>query len=266
MNFFYYLRMFRIKDWVLSFFWVPLVGAVSVSSSPKTILIIATISFCILAYAFIINNYFDTEIDRKHRKKVVSNKNPLAQGFISQKGTLSITMILLIFSFILAITISLYGFFLILLSIIASTSYSIKHIRLKERPGADIITHGLMFGFLPFLAGIILGGGVIDFRFLFIGLLFFLLNCNALLSHQIVDYEEDLGNTKSTVIRIGRKTSFIILILFQFIFLLGFTMLGRYFFISPWINSLFIFLLFLIPLDCVRRTVKGNNQLMIKNS
>lgn len=266
MNFFYYLRMLRIKDWILTFFWVPFVGAVLVSSNLRTVLIVAIISFCTLAYAFIINNYFDTEIDKKHKNKVISNKNPLAQGLVSQKGTLSIMMILLIFSLILAVIISFYGFLLVLSSLFASTLYSIKHIRLKEKPGADIITHGLMFGFLPFLVGVILAGGIIDFRFLVIGLLFFLLNCNALLSHQIVDYDEDWGNTKSTVIKIGRKRSFIALILSQLVFLLGFAIMGRYFPISPWTNSLFIFLLFLIPLDCVRRTIKGNNQLAIKNS
>ena len=266
MKFFYCLHMLRFKDWVPGFFWVPIVGAVLVSSSLKNIFLVALISFFTLAYAFIINNYFDVEIDKKHKRKIKANKNPLAQGYITERETLFIMIILLFFSFVLALRLNFIGFVFVGLSIITSTLYSIKHIRLKEKTGIDIVSHGLMFGFFPFLAGVTLSGGIIDFRFLFFGLLFLLLNCNALLSHQIIDYEEDLGNTKNTVTRIGRKMSFIFLIFFQFIFLLCFIAMFKYFFVNPWIYSLFVFLLFWVPLDCIRRAIKVSNGLVIKAS
>jgi 1,4-dihydroxy-2-naphthoate octaprenyltransferase len=94
--------------------------------------------------------------------------------------------------------------------------------------------------------------------------LFLLLNCNGLLSHQIIDYEEDLGNTKGTVIKIGRKISFAFLILIQIIFFFLFAIIFRHLLVNIWIYSLFVFLLFWIPLDCVRRAIKASNQLTVR--
>ena len=253
MNSFYYLRMLRFKDWVPGFFWVPILGAVLISSSLKLIFIIAIISFCTLAYAFVINNYFDVGIDKKHKRKIKTNKNPLAQGLVTQRGTLIIIGFLLFSPLALAAQVNFNGFIFVILSVIASTLYSIKHIRFKEKSGIDLITHGFMFGLFPVLAGAILAGGSINFPLLFIGFLFFLVNCSALLSHQIIDYEEDLGNTRNTAIKIGRKMSFISLILLQFVFLLCFMIMLRHFTVEWWVYYLFIFLLFWIPLDCIRR-------------
>ena len=257
--------MLRPRDWVPGFFWVPILGAILVSSSLKLIFIIAIISFCTLAYAFVINNYFDIEIDKKHKRKVKTNKNPLAQDLVTQRGTLIIIGFLLFSHLALAAQVNLNGFIFVALSVITSTLYSIKHIRFKEKSGIDLATHGLMFGLFPFLAGAILAGGSINFPLLFIGFLFFLVNCSALLSHQIIDYEEDLGNTKNTAIKIGRKMSFISLILLQFVFLLCFMVMLRYFTVEWWVYYLFMFLLFWIPLDCIRRAKSTSNiQLVVK--
>lgn len=253
---FNYLQMLRPKDWVPGFFWIPVLAAFLVSYSLKIALIVSMISFCTLAYAYIINNYFDVEIDKKHKRKIKAHKNPLAQGSVTERGTLIIMTVLLFFSFTLAVYLNLIGFVFVGLSVITSTLYSIKHIRLKEKTGADIISHGLMFGFLPFLAGVTLAGGIIDFYILSIGFLFFLINCNALLSHQVIDYDQDLGNTKNTTTRIGRKMGFIFLILIQFVFLLCFLVILRHFTLKWWIYYLFIFLLFWVPFDCIRRARK----------
>ena len=264
MNSFYYLRMLRLKDWVRGVFWIPVFAAFLVSYSLKIALIVSMISFCTLAYGFIINNYFDVEIDKKNERKIKANKNPLAQGSVTERGTLIIMMFLLFFSFVLAAYLNFIGFVFVGLSVITSTLYSIKHVRLKEKTGADIISHGLMGGFFPFLAGITLAGGIIDFYILSIGFLFFLIGCNALLSHQVIDYDQDLGNTQNTTTRIGRKVSFIFLILIQFVFLLCFLVMLEHFVLKWWIYYLFIFLLFWIPLDCVRRAINASNQLVIK--
>lgn len=248
--------MLRPKDWIRGFFWVPVFAAFLVSLSPKKIIIVAIISFCTLAYAFIINNYFDVEIDRKHERKAKKNTNPLAKGLVTERGTLIIMTILLLISFVSAAYLNLIGLIFVGLSVITSTLYSIKRIRLKEKIGIDIVSHGLMFGFLPFLAGVTLAGGTIDFYILSMGFLFFLINCNALLSHQVLDYDQDLGNTNNTTTRIGRKMSFIVLILIQIVFLLCFLIILKNFVVKWWVDYLFIFLLFWVPLDCVRRARK----------
>ena len=240
--------MLRIKDWIKSYFWIPLIGAFLAQASLKNFLIIAIIYFCATGYSFVVNNYFDVEIDKKHQGKIQSNKNPLAQGFITKKGTLTFLGILLIVPIVLALQINFLGFFFVLLSILASTFYSIKYLRLKEKSFLDITTHGFMFGFFPFLAGVTLAGGNFNFLSVLIGILFTFITANELLIHQIVDYQDDLGNTNTTVIKIGKKMSYLSLISFFAITLLCFGIMIKYFSVGQYLYWLFIFLLCWLPL------------------
>ncbi|MCK4520330.1 UbiA prenyltransferase family protein [Candidatus Parcubacteria bacterium] len=248
-----YFQMLRIKDWIKSTFWIPLIGAVLVHTSLQSFFLIAIIYFCATAYSFVINNYFDIEIDKKHKEKIKANTNPLAQGIISRKGTLMLLGILLFIPLILAIRMSFIGFILVLLSIFASTLYSAKHIRLKEKPGLDIIISGLMFGFFPFLAGATLAGGGLNFPIILVGILFTILSSTGLLAHQAVDYEQDLGNTKTFAIKIGLKMSCICLILFIVASLLCFEFICQFFTIEWWLHySILMFLAFCFPLRYIK--------------
>jgi 4-hydroxybenzoate polyprenyltransferase len=243
-----YFQMLRIKDWIKSTFWTPLIGAFLVHASLRNFLLIAIIYFCATAYSFVINNYFDVEIDKKHKEKIKSNANPLAQGIISKKGALMLLGILLFIPLALAIQMDSMGFILVLLSIFASTLYSAKYIRLKERPGLDIITSGFMFGFFPFLAGVALAGGSLNFSIILVGTLFTILSSAGLLAHQTADYKQDLGNTKTFAIKIGRKMSFVCLILFIVSSVLCFEAICHFFTIEPWLYySILIFLIFCFP-------------------
>ena len=239
--------MLRIKEWMKIAFWIPLIGAFLANASLKNFLIIAIIYFCVTGYSFMINNYFDVEIDKKHQGKIQSNKNPLAQGFITKKGTLMFLGILLIVPIILALQINFLGFVFVLLNILASTFYSVKYLRLKEKSFLDITTHGFMFGFFPFLAGVTLANGELNFLSILIGIFFTFITANELLIHQIVDYQDDLGNTDTTVIKIGKKMSYFCLISFFVISLLCFEVMIKYFAVGQYMYWLFIFLLFLFP-------------------
>ncbi len=240
--------MLRVKDWIKSYFWVPLVGVFLVSFSFRDFFLVAIIYFCAISYAYVINNYFDAEIDKKHQGKIRTNRNPLAQGLITKKNTLMLLGILLLIPLVLAIQMSFIGFIFVLLSIIFSTLYSVKIFRLKEKLMIDIITNGLVGGFFPFLAGVALAGGTFNLYFLLIGILFTILVASSLLAHQIADYDKDIGNTKNTVIKIGQRISYIFLVLFHLVFLLCFLMVLNYFTIEWWLYYLFIFLSFAIPL------------------
>lgn len=245
---YYHLKMLRIKDWIKSYFWIPLIGAFLANASLENFLFIAIIYFCATGYSFVINNYFDVEIDKRHQGKIESNKNPLAQGLITKKGTLIFLGILLIVPIILALQMNFLGFIFVSLSILASTFYSIKYFRLKEKSFLDITTHGFMFGFFPFLAGVILAGGNLNLLSILIGILFTFITANELLIHQIVDYQDDLGNTNTTVIKIGKKMSYVSLILFFIITLLCFGMMIRYFNVGQYLYWLFVLLLCWLPL------------------
>lgn len=221
--------MLRIDGWIKLFFWIPIVGAGLVQFSFRNFMLVGIIYFCVTSYSYVINNYFDLEIDKRNDKKIKLNTNPLAQGLITKKGTLILLIILLLISSVLAIQMNFVGFIFVLLSLLFSTLYSIKHIRLKERTGIDIITHGLMFGFFPFWAGVMLVGGTINFPLALVSILFGILTSGVLLFHQIEDYEKDLGNTETTVIKIGKRSAYIFLVLLFIAYLICFEIIINYF-------------------------------------
>ena len=154
---------------------------------------------------------------------------------------------------------NIIGFIFVLMSILAATLYSAKYIRLKERPGLDIITHGFMFGFFPFLAGAALAGGNLNFPIILIGTLFTILSGAGLLVHQTVDYEQDLGNTKTFAIKIGKKMSYACLILFIVSSILCFEAICQFFTIEWWLYySILMFLIFCFPLRHIKKLkIKG---------
>lgn len=155
-----YLRMFRIGDWIKFYMAVPLAGALLAGATTAQLILVFIIFFFLISYAFTVNNYFDVEIDRRHTGKIQSNKNPLASGSISLYGV-KIIMLIQISITLLSIKMSLLGFGLVVLNILLFTNYS-GGTRLKERVVLDIITHGLMFGTVPFLAGFALCTGSIS--------------------------------------------------------------------------------------------------------
>jgi 4-hydroxybenzoate polyprenyltransferase len=198
-----YLRMLRIRDWIKFYPLFPLAGAYLAGGGRYEILLVLVAYTCIISYAFVVNNYFDAEIDRLHRRKMESGTNPLAAGKVSERGVLLLMMALVLTPLTLSIRLDSLGAAFVIINLLVLTAYSERRIRLKERYLWDAVSHGLMFGALPFLSGYLLSGGDITRGIILISLLFFIVGCEALIAHQIVDYAEDLGSTTTTVTRIG---------------------------------------------------------------
>jgi len=209
-----YLKMLRVKEWIKFYTLIPLIGVILAHAAPPVLILVGVIFFCVIGYGFVINNYFDVEIDKKHTKKVRMGNNPLSAGKITKKGTFMLMCVLLAIPIALSCFLTLTGLLFTLLSISFLTLYSVKYIRLKERFIVDIITHGLMFGLFPFLAGFTLAGGKISTLILLVASLFMILCCVSLLTHQINDYSEDFGNSSTTVVRVGQKRGWTMLVLF----------------------------------------------------
>lgn len=252
--------MLRVQDTLKFFFWIPLAGAVLANVSFKNFILIAIISFCFTSFAFVVNNYFDVAIDKKNQDKIKSKINPLAQGLVTKRGTLILLGLLLTISISLSLWLNFIGFIFVLLSIFLSFLYSVSYIRLKEKNIIDIINHGLMFGFFPFLAGATLTGGVINNSLLADAFLFTILGGSVLLAHQIIDYEEDLGDTETTAIKIGKEKSYIFLFLFLVIslYLFEIIILKYYPNIQWWLfyPALSILIFWWLPLKLVRQLGK----------
>ncbi len=204
-----YLRMLRIGDWIRFYPIVPLAGALLAGAAIEQLLLVWLIYFALIGYAFVVNNYYDVEIDRLHRKKAESNKNPLASGAISHRGV-QITMLVLVGITSLSLCFGLLGFALVLLNLLLVTAYS-GGPRLKDVPVLDIVTHGLMFGAVPFLAGFALVQGEVTYEALLLTALPFLLGCQALIAHQVVEYEMDIDSTKTTITRLGQGKGLLLL-------------------------------------------------------
>lgn len=71
-----YLRMLRIRDWIKFYPLFPLAGAYLAGGGQDQTLLVLIAYLCLISYAFVVNNYFDAEIDRQHRRKVESGTNP----------------------------------------------------------------------------------------------------------------------------------------------------------------------------------------------
>ena len=210
-----YLKMLRVKEWIKFFAPIPLIGAILAPATPFVLISVGVIFFCVIAFGFVVNNYFDIEIDLKNTKKVSRGNNPLSSGRVTKRGTFALMCLLLATAIILACFLSpgISGVLFTLLCISLLTLYSVNHIRLKERFIVDILTHGLMFGLFPVLAGFTLAGGDLNLNthIMLIAALFMIVGCESLLTHQINDYEEDLGYSSTTVVKVGLKKGWVLL-------------------------------------------------------
>jgi 4-hydroxybenzoate polyprenyltransferase len=204
--------MLRIKDWIKSYFWIPIIGVMLTGAEYRLVILTAIISFFIFSFAFVVNNYFDAELDKTHKEKIKQNKNPLANGKISKQECELFLIILCLVPIIITFFININALIFVLLSLGALSLYSSKYIRLKERKGLDIISHGLAGGLFPFFTGVAIGNGSLNAFLITISILFVILASNSLIIHQIVDYKKDLGHTKNTTIFFGLRTAHAILL------------------------------------------------------
>jgi 4-hydroxybenzoate polyprenyltransferase len=202
-----YLKMLRIGDWIKFYPFIPLIGAL-VARAPPAELILIVLLFCfVIAYGFVVNNYYDVAIDRTNEKKREHKKNPLVEGTVTEYGTRVLMLVLVIVPLAFTPFLNFIGFIFTASTLLALTFYSGAGLRLKDAPGIDVLTHGLMFGLLPFLAGFTLADGVIDAPTFVLAALFTILGFEALLTHLINDYDEDAGHTTTLATRIGQRES-----------------------------------------------------------
>ncbi|GAB6285859.1 MAG: hypothetical protein STSR0009_20600 [Methanoregula sp.] len=253
-----YLKMMRISDWIKFYTFFPVIGAFVASGISPNLILVCAIFICVISYGFVINNYFDVEIDQKHKKKVELGTNPLACNRVTKKGTLLLSAVLVVVPALLSATMDTFGFLFTLLSILVLTLYSAKPVRLKDRFLVDIISHGVMFGGFPFLAGFTLAGGnvVLSLQYpVVIASLCTIVCCEALIVHQIHDYGEDLGNSYTTVVRTGRKMGWTLLAGSMLFSLVGLELVVHYFGIGGYLHLGIIALLGIYPLYSCRHDV-----------
>jgi len=138
---------------------MPAVGyAIGVTHTPASMLdpwlIVRSAVSCalFLAFCFLINNYADVEGDRLDPTKV--KKNPVAAGLLEPRNALGLSVLIALSGVIIALSLpNLISLAFYVGLVLLGWAYSVPPLRLKGRPVADVVSHGLMLGVLLFLFG-----------------------------------------------------------------------------------------------------------------
>jgi chlorophyll synthase len=151
------------------------------------------------------NDYFDKNIDiHSIRKKNL----PLIKGQIKYSAIFRLSIIFFLFSIILAFLISISFSFTIIICVLLSVIYSSPPLRLKERPGLDILTNAFASGILCTLAGWIIIKPLGEFPILW-GIVSFFGVGAIYVPTTIIDYESDIKNKIRTLATfLGKNKAF----------------------------------------------------------
>lgn len=255
-----YFRMLRVEDWLFGYFFIPLIGTIAAAGITPVLLVTAAISACTLGFGFVINNLADVEIDRLHTAKCDTNKNPLATDEVTIRGTWILCILLALVPLALAIWYGVTAFFCVAATLALCAAYSVYPFRLKERYLLDLISHGLMFGALLFLIGYTLPDPAVPLLSapaVSLALLFTFIGCMALLVHQIGDYNHDHGHSATTVVQIGKKRGWILLMAFFVLSLGTLAAVNAIVLLEPWMLWGAV-VLFAIPVFLLRNEIRNS--------
>jgi 4-hydroxybenzoate polyprenyltransferase len=155
-----------------------------------------------LAFTFSINNCFDIKCDKQRREKL--RKNPVASGLISFKeGVILSSCIASIGLASTYLWFNVAPFLLYTMLVFLGMAYSTPPLRFKSVPIIDLVTHGLFFGVLLFLYGILVGGSWSPQAF-FMGVSIFVCSVTFELQNHLKDFEADkISGTKTAACWLG---------------------------------------------------------------
>lgn len=202
-----YLDNVRMQDWggyigIAILGYLQGVGTTNATSLGYVNFVVYLLTIALyLGFSFSLNNCFDHEGDKLGAKVVL---NPVASGKISVSGGITLSILLALAGFVLTgAWFSIGSLTVYAVMLIISCSYSAPPFRLKSVPVLDMASHGLFFGSLIILYGVIVTAGFNAFT---LPLLLSVYNLSLVLElrNQIDDIEEDSAmNLDTTVVRIG---------------------------------------------------------------
>ncbi|BCS90988.1 MAG: prenyltransferase [Candidatus Micrarchaeota archaeon] len=150
------------------------------------------------ASSFIINDYFDVDVDRANKR----NDRPLVNGSISKKEALFYYNISVLISIILALYLNIYAMLVIIAFILLAFLYSYK-LKLIPLIGNIVIASTMA---IPFIYGGLINGVRLDNTILVISAIAFFYGMAREIQGVIRDYDGDkLRNVKSIAMIIGKR-------------------------------------------------------------
>lgn len=160
-----------------------------------------SVSLLLVVVIFGLNNVADAELDAHDPRKKAQGINPIAMGQLTRKEALIPLLCCSLLGLGLASWLSLFPWALLTLTV--GVFYSLPPIRLKERAGMDLLTHGLV----PLIAlsmGMAAAQANYPLRAL-VGMAFVsIIAVKSETTNLIRDYESDREQgVKTTVVRLG---------------------------------------------------------------
>jgi chlorophyll synthase len=151
------------------------------------------------------NDYWDSEVDKISRRK---SDFPMSKGMISKSTIFKVSIALMILTIFVALIISIIFTLIIIGCIILSVLYSALPIRLKSRPGLDLVINATGAGILCSFAGWVLVKPILEFPFFWLLPMFF--GVSALfIPTTIIDYDSDKKNGVTTIaVKLGQQKAF----------------------------------------------------------
>jgi len=211
-----YVKLLRFDSWQVWLFNF-LLGCILFGLPQISRFIIVLFSFSLATIAiFILNQYFDREIDRVNNLK---NSLPIASGDVKPRTGLLLFFVFTFISLASAFSTDVSIFLLLLTYILLGVGYSTPPFRFKNRPGIDIIVSGVGAGLLPFFIGVqTVPLLTLEFEFpwmvrryqdaLFTALPILLVQSAGEIYQVVGDYEADaLAKINTFAVKFGKKSS-----------------------------------------------------------
>ncbi|HEY3311807.1 MAG TPA: UbiA family prenyltransferase [Anaerolineales bacterium] len=210
----------RIDAWGVTFIVTALALVAHQNITIQTgILVVAITANYWLGYW--LNDYFDSEHDRQDELKARQNlfvQHPGAHRLVGVVAGLVFGLSVSVFS-----SFGWHGLVVLVLNFLVMWAYSAPPLRLKSRPGLDLLTHALFVQTWPYIICVWLTGSTwLQLDGILVGI-FFLTSLNGQLNQQIRDYEVDMHTDTNFATRLGLpvtmsilkiSTSFVLLLCF----------------------------------------------------
>ena len=200
----------RMDAWGVAMIVSSLAVVVHDAAGLRALLLVTAIG-AMYAFAYALNDYFDAPKDALDPQKL--RTNPFATGLISGRQAriglgLALGSLLIGFAYF-----SSFAIAALMLFLLVAWAYSAPPLRLKSRPGIDLLTHALFVQTYPYLiTALILGERWLALDTLLV-LLNFLASASGQLDQQVRDFEVDRRTDRNLTTTLGlpaAKTAMVI--------------------------------------------------------
>jgi len=148
------------------------------------------------------NDYWDLKVDEKNRRKTYL---PLLRGLVEPRTVLLSSVFLFGMAMVAAFFISYWFLFFMGIVLLLSLAYSGPPLRLKEKPGIDVVTNAIGAGVICSLAGWSMVADLSEYPILWGVVSFFGVGA-IYFPTTLIDYEPDVKNGVTTIATVlGKK-------------------------------------------------------------